>query len=450
MMSVLLVGKDFDFIEALRLLLEKNGYPVAVSTSGEKGIEILRSRIYDLAVIEQDLPGMKGLETLEEIKSHFRGTEVLLISSRGDIDTAVSAMKKGARDFYTKPLDFENFLAGIKQIQREIESRLIRESGWRNAREVFTFDRLSSKNLRAQKVIDEAKSFSSTDVNILITGESGTGKGLLAKTIHYSSNRGKKLFIELNCSAIPGTLLESELFGYERGAFTDARETRQGMIEIAHESTLFLDEISTMDFNMQSKLLKVLEDFKFYRVGGRKEISVNVRLISATNSDLIKLVQEKKFREDLYYRLNVAALHLPSLRERKEDIMGIFMGFIDEFNIAFRRNVTKVSSGVEELLKAYDWSGNIRELRNLCERVMVTSQGSTMEKHHLPLELQTGGKKYFETAEHMKTLKDVEKEHIMSTLEFFKGNKSKAAEALGISRTTLIAKVKEYIGNGSS
>ena len=448
MISVLLVGKDFDFLEALRLFLEKNGYPVTVATSGEKGIEILRGRLYNLVVMEQDLPGMKGLDALEEIKSRFRDTEVLIVSSRGDTETAVSAMKAGARDFLAKPFEFEDFLTEIKQIQREVESRLFREVGWRSARDVYTFERLASKNLRTQKVIDEARKFASTDVNILITGESGTGKGLLAKTIHYNSNRGNKLFIEINCSAIPATLLESELFGYEKGAFTDARETRQGMIEIAHESTLFLDEISTMDYNMQSKLLKVLEDFKFYRVGGRKEISVNVRLISATNADLMNLVTEKKFREDLYYRLNVAALHMPPLRERKEDILSIFSGFIDEFNQTFKRNVRKVSSDVEELLKAYDWPGNIRELRNVCERMMVTSQGQNLETHNLPLEVLSGEKKHFESTDQLKTLKEVEREHIISTLQFFKGNKSKAAEALGISRTTLIAKVKEYVGNG--
>jgi len=445
MVSILIVNDDFDFAEAMKLHLIKNGFDTHSVESGERCFEELRTHTFDIVIVEQDISGMNGLEILREIKTHHRVIEVIFISRKGDVETAIKAMKLGAREYFKRPFDLDSLLLEVRKIEKELKMpSTLTEPGTQNLRELFRFENLTSKNYHTQKIIDEARSFAQTDINILLTGESGTGKGLLARTIHYNSPRWKEPFIEINSSAIPSTLLESELFGHERGAFTDARETRQGLLEIAHNSTLFLDEISTMDFNMQSKLLKVLEDFKFYRVGGRKEINVNVRLITATNADLKKLVDDGKFRDDLFYRLNVAAIRLPPLRERKEDLVDIFMKFVREFNELFEKNIDEIEPEAKKLLEAYKWPGNIRELRNVCERIMITMHGRIINKYVLPMEIQSGYDEIKDMRDSFKSLKEVEMEHINRTLRALKGNKSRAAAALGISRTALIYKVKEY------
>jgi len=440
MLSILIMDSDLDFSEALGMTFEEKGYSAIAVDSADRCLELLRSRSFDLIFLELNPPGADGIQTLKEIKKIDMHCAVVMLANHGEIESAVKALKTGAIDVYVKPITPYKLLMQFEDLEKELQitARLNRKSTNR----IYSFEKLVSNNYKTQKTLDEAKNFAQTDVNILITGESGTGKGFLARTIHNTSRRGKNEFIEINCSAIPSGLLESELFGYERGAFTDAKETRRGLFEIANHGSLFLDEISTMDFSMQSKLLKVIEDFKFYRVGGRKEINIDTRIIAATNANLTKLVAEKTFRKDLYYRLNVAVVNMPPLRERREDIVDLFLEFVNEFNSTLNRSVSCITPDVAEALKSYNWPGNIRELRNLCERIMVIIRGDTINMSLLPHEIKSkiGGA----TANGMKSLEEIERDHIMATLDALKGNKSRAAKVLGISRTTLISKVKQY------
>jgi two-component system response regulator AtoC len=443
MISILILDNDPDFAEALKITLEEKGYPVMTAPSAERCIEIIKHNDCDLLIIDLAESPPESADLLEVIAKHSKKIDIIALVKHGDVETAIRAVKAGARNVYEKPLDPDVFLLNLEKFEHNLE--LVAKLKRRKTGDTHSFDRLASKNIRMQKILDEVRSFAETDVNILITGESGTGKGLLAKTIYASSTRSSQSFVEINCSAIPSTLLESELFGHERGAFTDARETRQGLFDLADKGTLFLDEISTMDYNMQSKLLKVIEDFKFFRVGGRREIEVNTRIIAATNADLIALVEERKFRQDLYYRLNVASVLLPPLRDRKEDIVDLFLKFIEEFNLTLGKNVTRISPEVADVLREYPWPGNIRELRNICERIMVIISGDVILKAFLPVEIISGAKKRWPSSSGVfKTLRDIEKDHILATIEEMKGNRSKAAKVLGISRTTLISKLKEY------
>jgi DNA-binding NtrC family response regulator len=424
MISILILDNDPDFAEALKITLEEKGYPVMTAPSAERCIEIIKHNDCDLLIIDLAESPPESADLLEVIAKHSKKIDIIALVKHGDVETAIRAVKAGARNVYEKPLDPDVFLLNLEKFEHNLE--LVAKLKRRKTGDTHSFDRLASKNIRMQKILDEVRSFAETDVNILITGESGTGKGLLAKTIYASSTRSSQSFVEINCSAIPSTLLESELFGHEKG-------------------TLFLDEISTMDYNMQSKLLKVIEDFKFFRVGGRREIEVNTRIIAATNADLIALVEERKFRQDLYYRLNVASVLLPPLRDRKEDIVDLFLKFIEEFNLTLGKNVTRISPEVADVLREYPWPGNIRELRNICERIMVIISGDVILKAFLPVEIISGAKKRWPSSSGVfKTLRDIEKDHILATIEEMKGNRSKAAKVLGISRTTLISKLKEY------
>lgn len=440
MLSILIMDSDLDFAEALCMTFEEKGYSAIAVDSADRCLDLFRSRSFDLIFLELNSAAADGLQILEEIKKIDVHSAVVMLARHGEIESAVKALKTGAIDVYVKPITPYKLLMQFESLEKELQiaAGLNRKA----ASKIYSFEKIASRNYKMQKALDEARNFSRTDVNILITGESGTGKGFLARTMHNTSSRGKSEFIEINCSAIPPSLLESELFGYERGAFTDAKETRRGIFELANHGSLFLDEISTMDFSMQSKLLKVIEDFKFYRVGGRKEITVDTRIIAATNADLKKLVAEKTFRKDLYYRLNVAVIHMPPLRERREDIVDLFLGFVDDFNGTLNRSVSCITPDVADALKNYNWPGNIRELRNLCERIMVIIQGDTINMPLLPHEIKS--KTGIVTADEMKSLEEIERDHIMATLEALKGNKSKTAKVLGISRTTLITKVKQY------
>lgn len=440
MLSILIFDSDPDFTEALRITFEEKSHSTTSVDSPERCLELLRTRSFDLVLIELNPTHYDGLQTLEEIKKIDTYCAVVMLARQNEIEPAIKALKSGAIDVYVKPLTPYRLLTKFEFLEKELQmaSQIKRKSEGR----IYTFNNLASNNFKMRKLLSEVKNFAQTNINILITGESGTGKGFLARTIHAASPRGEHEFIEINCSAIPSGLLESELFGYERGAFTDARETRRGMFELANKGTLFLDEISTMDFNLQSKLLKIIEDFKFFRVGGRKEISVDTRLITATNSDLQKLVYENKFRKDLFYRLNVAVVNMPPLRERPEDIVDLFLGFVDEFNGTLNRTVRNIAPDVADALKNYSWPGNIRELRNLCERIMVIMEGDTIDISLLPVEIKSKTGKA--SSEDMKSLHEIEREYIMETLEALKGNKSRTAKVLGISRTTLISKVKQY------
>jgi two-component system response regulator AtoC len=445
MLSVLIADSDLDMCEALRLTLEEKNYSVSVANDAFRCLDHMRVKMFDLILLELQIPNGKSLEIIDHIRKTNPSATILALTRASDVELAVKAVKMGVREVYLKPIDLNRFMLDLEKIKREIE--IVTSLDKSRLEKTYSFDKLASQNIMMQRILDEIQRFAQTDVNILLTGESGTGKGLIARTIHHNSTRSGKDFIEINCSAIPSTLLESELFGYEKGAFTDARETRRGLFELADNSTLFLDEISTMDFNMQSKLLKVIEDFKFYRVGGRKEIKVNTRIITATNSVLKKLVDEKKFREDLYYRLNVASVHLPPLRERREDILDIFLKFVDEFNHILNKSVDRIAPDVATALKNYDWPGNIRELRNVCERVMVILKGDVIDKTLLPAEILAGSRQVYPGAGGLKTLDEIVREHILITLDALKGNKSKAAKVLGISRTTLISKINGYKQN---
>ncbi len=450
--SILIVDDDDVMQETLSDVLRKRGYEVFAVGSGNGALSVIKKNLIDLILLDMKLPDVDGLEILKKVKEFDTEILVIMMTAYSDVQTAVSAMKSGAYHYINKPFE-------VEELQLLIEKGLETKSLINEVRRLHRQHKVEYQNshihgvtLQIKYVKELIEMISKTHkTSVLIQGESGTGKELAANAIHFNSKRSGRPLMKINCSAIPDSLLESELFGYEKGAFTDAKNTKKGLFELADGGTVFLDEIGDMKPFLQSKILRVLENQTFMRVGGEREIKVDVRIIAATNRDLEGLVKEGFFRKDLYYRLKVMVVDMPPLRERVEDILLLANLFIEENNKEYNKNIKGFSGEAKQLLIQYPWPGNIRELRNVIERGMILTDQEYLTPKQLPFELRqteqnTRGKmipELFEVTEEM-SLEDMEKNHISQVLKRLEWNKSKTSKALGISRATLRAKIKRY------
>jgi len=428
-------------------------YGVVDADNGKLGLKIFRDKSPDLALIDLKLPDENGIEILKEIKAHDPSVPVIMMTAYGEVETAVEAMKAGAYDFVLKPFALEKLKVSISNA---LEARNLKDELAylkRSTRRNPDFKEFIGQSKEMNQIFEKLKKIGKSKANtILITGESGVGKELVARTIHSCSYSETRPFMEINCASVPETLLESELFGYEKGAFTDAKTRKKGLVELAEGGTLFLDEIGEMGITLQSRLLRVIENKTFRRVGGVQDLRVNTRIVAATNRDLEHEIEVKTFRKDLYFRLKVIPIEVPTLRERREDVPLLVNHFVDRFNKELGKHVMPVSREVMEVLIKYDWPGNVRELKNVIERAMLLDAEEEILLEHLPSEIHQAQSTPLsrEKAAHVltsffpMTLREVERIQIERTLEQTSGNKSKAAGILGISRQTLREKLKTF------
>lgn len=411
--------------------------------SAKEGIKKFKAILPDVVVLDLRLPDSDGIKVMESIKAIEKDTIIILITAYGDTKTAVEAVKKGAYDFITKPFDLDELKISIKKALKE-RALLEENSLLKSLQEKSIF---ITKNKELLNLFSQIENISSTDCPVLIEGETGTGKEVMAKIIHENSERKTKPFIPINCSAIPANLFESELFGYEKNAFTGASERKKGLIELANGGTLFLDEIGELPMELQAKLLRFLEEKALRRIGGLNYIPVDVRIISATNRNLKEEIDKGNFRRDLYYRLCVVNFKIPPLRERKEDILPISEHFLQIFNVQFNKNIKSFTERAKEILLNYHWPGNVRELRNIIERAVILTKGEHITEKELPLEVRYNFeiKVLNDSGElNIMPLEELEKYHIKLALEKTGGNVSKAAKLLGISRFALQRRIKKY------
>jgi len=443
--KILIVDDEPNFIKLIQYNLQKEDYAVETAAQGGVALRKIKEDMPDLVFLDLKMPGMDGIEVLRQIKLLDRNVPVIMISGHGDIETAVEAMRAGAYDFISKPFEPNEML--IKARNALKNRQLLEEVGTLKfeLEKKYQFENMIGKSAKMQKVFSEIENVLNSDVTVLIQGESGTGKELVAKAIHYNGFRKDQPLVVVNCAAIPETLLESELFGYERGAFTGALERRIGKFEKADGGTIFMDEIGEMPPATQAKLLRVLQEREIERLGGNDKIKVDVRIISATNKDLKEEVAAEKFREDLYYRVAVFPIFVPSLREHKEDIPLLIAHFLKVYNERAGKGVKSVSEKAMEVLMNYAWPGNIRELENVIERAVVLVKDSTIELEHLPRELRSAtlGKRGGGGGEIL-SLEKLEENAMREAIAATAGNVSQAAKKLGIGRATFYRKAKKY------
>ncbi|RJQ22408.1 MAG: sigma-54-dependent Fis family transcriptional regulator [Nitrospiraceae bacterium] len=453
MHRILVIDDEASIRELLKDFLESKGYEVAAASDGETGLALLKDEKFDLFLLDLMMPGISGMDVLREVASEKHEIPSIVITAHASIQTAVEAMKLGAFDYITKPFNLEDIHIAVK---RALDFSKLQEENFRLKKELkrkFSTHRIIGNSAPIQNVIKFIEKIADTDSTVLITGESGTGKELVAKAIHYQSSRFRNPFVPLNCAAIPKDILESELFGHEKGAFTGAVNTRIGRFEMANNGTLFLDEIGELAPALQVKLLRVLQEKEFERVGGVKTIKVDVRIIAATNRDLEKAVADGAFREDLYYRLNVIPMHLPPLRKMKEDVPLLVEHFIAEVSKRKKKEPPKISPEALNSFVDYRWPGNVRELENLMERLIILKEGDIVTLKDLPERFSDNrpmpkaltGKQTLsaEGVDLNVVLDEIENNMIIQALEMSKGVKSKAASLLGLNRTTLIEKMKK-------
>ncbi len=443
-MNRILIIDDEAFIrENLQRILEKEGYHIILSATGNEGIEITKNEDIDLVLLDLNLPDLNGIEVLKRIKQELL---VIVITGYATVDSAVEALKLGAYDYIKKPFKAD----AIKLIVKlALETQHLKK-------EVDVLKRLKKKDTTIiaespamKEVLKAAADVAKhADTGVFITGESGTGKEVVARLIHQLSERAQFPFIDINCASLPEQLLESELFGYEKGAFTDAKVTKTGLLEEANNGTLFLDEIGEMPLSLQAKLLRVLETKSFRKVGGSRNIQLNLRIITATNKNLKKMVEEKLFREDLYYRLNIFPIYIPPLRERKEDIIPLANHFLRQFALKFGKNMREISDDAKQILLNYQWRGNVRELKNVMERICIMYEGDRLDVEHLPSDIRDGDLLRNDRKENrsgfLKKLEATERDMLIDALSQTGGNVVQAAKLLGIPRGTLRHKIKKY------
>ncbi len=443
--KVLVVDDDLEMCELISDVLKGEGLSATSIGDSLEASKILKKEEFDVIVTDLKMKGLKGLDLLEEAKKVAPLTPVIIITAFGTIESAIQAMKMGAYDYITKPFQMDELLLIIR---KAMETRLLKKEVIRLRKEVasrYDFHHLIGKSPSMQKIYDLIERISNTSSNVLITGESGTGKELVAKAIHYHGGRKENPFVAINCAAIPETLLESELFGYKKGAFTDARSDKRGLLFEAHEGTLFLDEVTEMPLTLQAKLLRVIEEREVRPLGDTTSYPLEVRIISTSNRDLESCIKQGQFREDLYYRLKVIDIEMPPLRERREDILLLIQHFITRFNAELKKNLSGVSEEALRLLLNYSWPGNVRELENVIQRAITLSQHDVILPEDLPASLHPAkDDQLLEKAiEGRLTLDQLEKEYIRRILIQTGGNKSKAAEILGLDRKTLYRKLQD-------
>jgi DNA-binding NtrC family response regulator len=442
---IVVVDDELNIREALVTLLEKKQYQVRGAGSAEEAMKELEAATADLILTDLKMPGMGGMEFVRQLKERWPEIEVLVMTAFGSIETAVESMRCGAYDYITKPIDRERLAVVVdKALERHalaLENKQLKDRLETRTR----FDQMVGESEPMQRMYSLVEMVADSDVTVLLTGESGTGKELVARAIHHKSHRANGPFVTLNCGALPENLFESELFGYEKGAFTGATTNKMGRFELADGGTLLLDEVGELSLKSQVDFLRVLETKEFRRLGGTKIVKVDARIVAATNRNLEAAVKDGEFREDLYYRLNVVPLHLPPLRERGDDIPLLADRFMAEFSAQHHRQPKEISRQAMRLLRLYAWPGNIRQLRNLIERLVVTVKDGVIEPEHLPEEVQASR----EDARTMvialgSPLKEIEREAIRRTLVEVTNHREKAAKLLGISLRALQYKIKEY------
>jgi two-component system, NtrC family, response regulator AtoC len=438
----ILVVDDEEIVrESLSGWLAKDGYTLETAEDGPTALDMIKRERRSIMLVDLKMPGMDGLQVLETAKQMQPDLAVVIMTAYATVETAVEAMKNGAYDYLVKPFDPEEL--SLMMVKIVAQQQLVRENVLlrKVLKRDYHFRDMVSKNAGMHRMFDLAKSAARSQSTILILGESGTGKELLARAVHAESPRQHAPFVAVSCAALTETLLESELFGHERGSFTGAVARRKGKFESAHGGTIFLDEIGDISAKLQLDLLRVLEDRRFFRVGGSEAVEVDVRIIAATNRDLRKAVEDGDFREDLFYRLNVIPITLPPLRDRRDDIPLLVEHFLDHLNIETNRRIEGVSAEALAVLMRYDWPGNVRELRNVLERGLVVAKGSLVQPDDLGLTVSAMRSDAFDTS---LSLEEVERRHITAVLQGSGGNVTQAARTLAIDRVTLYNKIKKY------
>ncbi|MEK7828238.1 MAG: sigma-54 dependent transcriptional regulator [Deltaproteobacteria bacterium] len=446
--NILIVDDESSMRFFLAEAMKKEGYSFATAPSGEEALEIYKKEAFPIAILDIKMPGISGIETFERMKHINPDVIAILITAHGLKDIPMELLNRGIYDYFTKPFDIKELRVVIKRAVERWKLKMEVKELHSSLEEKYSFEGIIGTSRKIKEVFNLMEKVKDVDINILITGESGTGKELAAKTLHYMGARKHGPFVEVGCIAIPDTLLEAELFGYEKGAFTGAHRQKAGRIETADRGTLFLDEVGDLSSSTQTKLLRIIQEKTFTRIGGTMPITVDFRLIAATNKDLVKEVKDGRFREDLYYRLNVVSINLPPLRERKEDIPLLASLFIDKYNISFNKNIKGLSSGAMALFMDYNWSGNIRELENVIQRGMVLTEGETIDADVAARMLsKEAGVEDMETSLRSKTgriTEVAEKEMIKDALVKTRWKKGETAMILNISRKSLYNKMKKY------
>ncbi len=444
---ILIVEDDPAVGESLRLLLKKKGHDILLASNGKEALQLFRHKVVDLVITDVVMPKMDGIELLEAVKGLRPETEVIVISAQGTIEKAVQAMKCGAFDFIEKPIN-PRIISLLVERALEKQTLILQNQNLRSRLEdKFHFKNIIGRSKKMVKIFELIRHIAPYDSSVLIVGESGTGKELIANAIHYRSPRAPMPFIKVSCASLSEGIIESELFGHEKGAFTGAIASRKGRFELAHQGTLFLDEVEDIPPATQIKLLRVLQEGEFERVGGNKTIKVNIRIIAASNRDLQEGVKRGTFREDLYYRLNVVNIKLPALKDRRDDIPFLVHFFIEKYNEKYRMKVRGISQKAMNFLTDYEWTGNVRELENTIESILVINSPGVIDIQHLPQEIRDVKERSEVISIKIGTsLEEVEREMLIQTLKATKGNKRKAARLLGINVRTIHRKIEEIQG----
>ena len=443
--KILVVDDEVNLLKTLSDILSRNGYEVAVAKDGPSALSLIEKNGFDVALLDIRMPHMDGVELLGRIKARHPDMEVIIMTAYGTIETAIRSIKLGAYAYILKPLDIDDVLVNLKKITQmkalTVETRFLQDQ----LLQEHSYEHIIGKSKQIQGVVETIKKVAPSDSTVLIIGPSGAGKEMVADAIHYSSRRCSRPYLKINCASFPENLLESELFGYEKGAFTGADRQKKGKFEVAHGGTLFLDEIGDMPFPMQAKLLRVLEKGEFERLGGNEVIKVNVRFVAATNQNLTRMLHEKRFRSDLFYRLNTVIISLPPLVERGEDIPLLLDHFLTKFSGEMSRKRPDVSPEAMRLILSYPWPGNVRELANAIERAVIFCEKGVIKPHDLPPSVHRGPSEGLqEPLQEDLRLEAVESRHISEVLKLTRGNKNEAARRLGIHRETLYKKIKRF------
>ena len=442
--TLLIIDDEKNIREGLAANFEMEGYNVKLAEDGQKGLDLIAKGDIDLVITDLRMPGVSGEEVLRKVATETPGIPVIVLTGHGSIDAAVDAMRNGAYDFLTKPLNLDQLTLIVKRALEARELSLQHRQLKQEVENKHALDNIIGKSAEMQKVFELIKKVASSKASVLITGESGSGKEVVADAIHNLSSRKDHQCIKVHCAALSETLLESELFGHEKGAFTGADSLVKGRFELAHNSTIFLDEIGEINPSVQIKILRVLQEKAFERVGGTETINVDVRIVAATNRNLEEEVKKGNFREDLYYRLNVIHIHVPPLRDRKDDIPLLIAHFLEEFSKENGKDIKGIDARAKSAIFNYNWPGNIRELRNCIESAVVMCSGDEITLEDLPPSVSKAGTEQSISIPASATLEEAEKIIIFQTLAANKNNKSKTAELLGIGRKTLHRKLEEY------
>ncbi len=440
--GILVVDDDTGVRESFEAVLAKD-YDLLFATQGPEALRILSTQEVNLVLLDIRMPGMDGIEVLRRIKELNEQTDVIVVTAVKSLKTAVEAIKLGAFDYITKPFDIHEILALIKRVVEKQE--LMKEVLYlRSEVAEHRFENLVGRNARMQEIYALITRIADNNATVILSGESGTGKEVLARAIHQQSNRNHRPFVAVNCAAIPSELLESELFGHEKGSFTGAIATKVGKFELATGGSLFLDEVGSMRLDLQAKILRALQEREIERVGGTRTIKIDVRVIAATNLDLKKAVEEGTFREDLYYRLNVVPITLPDLKDRQDDVPLLANHFVQKFARESNLNIREISKEAMGILLSYPWPGNVRELENVIERAVTLGRGPAIQPGDLPPHLAGGAGPVEKALAQVATLEDLERDYIRAVLRGTKGHQIRAAAILGIDRRTLYRKIRRY------